>query len=94
MGRWFLLLRFLSPAYLRLYWRLMKDRRVPFLSKTAVVAALAYALLPRDLLPDWIAFLGWMDDAVAVVLALTYLVRSSPPEVVAGHMREIGQGRG
>jgi len=94
MGRWLLLLRFLSPSYLRLYWRLMKDRRVSLFSKGAVVAALAYALFPRDLLPDWIAFLGWIDDAVAVVLALTYLVRSSPPQVVAEHMREIGQGRG
>ncbi len=90
MGRWFLLLRFLSPAYLRLYWRLMRDRRVPGLSKAVVVLSLVYAVFPRDLIPDWVIFAGWIDDAVAVVLALTYLVRSSPPEVVAQHMREIG----
>ncbi len=93
MGRWFLLLRYLSPAYIRLYWRLMRDRQVPGLSKALVAAALAYALMPRDLVPDWIPFLGWIDDVVAVVLALTHLVRSSPPEVVARHMQEIGQGR-
>lgn len=94
MGRWFFLLRYLSPAYLKLYWRLMKDPRVRLLPKVTVAAALLYAVFPRDLLPDWIAFVGWIDDAAAVILSLTYLVRSAPPEVVAGHMREIGQGRG
>ena len=51
MGRWFLLLRYLSPAYIRLYWRLMRDRRVPGLSKALVAAALVYVIFPRTFCP-------------------------------------------
>ncbi|MBW1713209.1 MAG: DUF1232 domain-containing protein [Deltaproteobacteria bacterium] len=91
MGRWFLF-RYLSPTYLRLYARLLKDGRVPLLPKLGVGLSLVYLIFPRDMLPDWIAFLGWVDDVAVLVLALMYLVRSSPPAVVAEHLRSLGQG--
>jgi len=92
-GGWLFFIRYLSPTYLRLYWRLIKDRRVPFWPKGLVFLALAYVIVPLDLLPDWLVFLGWVDDLILLILALIFLVRSSPPEVVAEHLQQLGGRR-
>ncbi len=85
----FQFLRFLSPTYIRLYGRLMTDRRTPRPAKAAVILALAYVISPFDLVPDWIVGLGWLDDLVILVAPLIYLVRVSPPQAVAKHLRDI-----
>jgi uncharacterized membrane protein YkvA (DUF1232 family) len=59
---------------LRLLWWVLRDylngsyRRVPWRAIAAVVAAVAYVLMPFDLVPDLLAPLGWTDDVVAVAL--------------------------
>jgi hypothetical protein len=42
---------------------------------------------PIDLLPEFLPFLGPLDDAVVAALVLRYLVRRSGPEVVRRHWR-------
>ncbi|MEK7378708.1 MAG: hypothetical protein AABZ71_07370, partial [Candidatus Binatota bacterium] len=44
------------PSFLKLFWRLLKDRRVPIRPKLLLVLLLAYIVAPVDLLPD--IFLG------------------------------------
>ena len=38
-----------------------------------IILALLYVLLPYDLLPDFLAGLGWLDDAVVLGLLLRFL---------------------
>ncbi len=41
----------------------------------SIFAALAYLLLPTDLIPDMAPALGWIDDVVAILLALANALR-------------------
>jgi uncharacterized membrane protein YkvA (DUF1232 family) len=40
-----------------------------------VATALAYAVLPADLVPDVVPVLGWVDDLAVIGAALAMLVR-------------------
>ncbi|MEY2896892.1 MAG: hypothetical protein RL669_1161 [Pseudomonadota bacterium] len=59
------------------------DRRTPWLARLLVVVAVAYALSPIDLIPDFIPVLGWLDDLVLLPLLITLAVKLTPPEVLA-----------
>jgi uncharacterized membrane protein YkvA (DUF1232 family) len=39
-----------------------RDPRVPLAAKLVVVFVVAYALIPIDLIPDFIPVLGYLDD--------------------------------
>lgn len=83
------------PKYVRLYWRLLGDSRVPVSLKVIFILALVYVVSPVDLIPDFtVPFLGQLDDLVVAVFALRFFLTMSPPEVVAEHMRSIGFGPG
>ena len=51
-----------------------KYRKIPFWSIAAIVAGFLYVLNPFDLVPDFIPFVGQIDDA-AVVAACLLMVR-------------------
>ena len=46
------------------------DKRTPTYVKAVLMAALAYFILPADLLPDFIAYFGFTDDAAVLFAAL------------------------
>jgi uncharacterized membrane protein YkvA (DUF1232 family) len=45
-------------------WHAVLDRRTPWLARAVMVAAALYVLSPIDILPDFLPFVGWVDDAV------------------------------
>jgi len=59
------------PNYVRLLFGLLSDRRVATVDKLLVGAAIAYIIAPVDLIPDWIPFLGEVDDVFLLVTALS-----------------------
>jgi uncharacterized membrane protein YkvA (DUF1232 family) len=63
----------------------MTDRRVSGLDKLLVAGALAYIVMPFDLVPDFIPFLGEVDDVYLLVLALQRLISNSGRSVVLAH---------
>ena len=73
------------PKYLRLLAGLFTDRRVARVDKLLVAGAIAYILMPIDLLPDFIPFLGQVDDIYLLVLALRRLIDNAGREVVERH---------
>ena len=57
------------PDLVRLLSRLVADPVLPRSVKLALAAALVYLLSPFDLLPDFLPFIGYLDDlAVAAVV--------------------------
>jgi len=78
------------PNFIKLSLRLLKDKRVSFYLKLMVYGAIAYVLSPYDLIPDFLVpFLGFFEDNFIGILCLTGLVKLSPPEVVAEHVKTI-----
>ncbi len=73
------------PAYLRLLGGLLLDRRVAALDKALVAGAIAYILLPTDLIPDVIPFLGEVDDVFLLVTALQRLIENAGRRVLIRH---------
>ena len=84
----FLLIRFRGVA--RLLWRLTFDRRVPWVLKMLLPAALAYIVLPIDIVPDFLPILGRIDDLLVLLLAAVLFIALAPREVVAEHMTGSG----
>ena len=78
------------PNFIKLCLRLLKDKRVPFYLKLLVYGAIAYVLSPYDLIPDFLVpFLGFFEDIIIGISCLIGLVKGSPPEVVAEHVKAI-----
>jgi uncharacterized membrane protein YkvA (DUF1232 family) len=77
----------LLPNLLSLFRGLMRDPRVPRRSKVLLGFAALWIASPIDLIPEFIPFLGPLDDAVVAALVLRHVLRRAGPEVVAQHWR-------
>ncbi len=78
------LLMFL-PNMVLLCARLMTDSRVPRTERALVAGAIVYALIPFDLIPDMIPFVGQLDDAYLIALTLLRLMDRTNPMVLREH---------
>lgn len=73
--------------------RLFMDGRVPLMLKALVpAAALAYIILPIDLLPDFIPVLGQLDEVAIILLLMRLFVSLAPQEVVAEYRQHMAGG--
>jgi len=92
----FPLLYFLAPRLLpkamkfaRLVWRLTFDKRVSIFLRALVPIALLYVISPYDILKDRIPIIGRFDDLLIFGLALLFLTKLAPPNVVDEHMDRV-----
>lgn len=67
------------------YRAVMKDNRCPRASKWLLGAALAYALSPIDLIPDFIPVLGQLDDLLILPLLIWISISMIPKELIEEH---------
>lgn len=75
------------PNLLALCARLLKDGRVPVTEKALVAGAIFYALMPLDLLPDFIPFLGQVDDIYLIALTVLRLLNRTDEAVLRENWR-------
>jgi uncharacterized membrane protein YkvA (DUF1232 family) len=73
------------PNFLRLLGGLLADARVTLTDKLLVAGAFAYILLPLDYVPDFIPFLGEVDDIFLLVMALQRLIANAGRAVLTDH---------
>ena len=77
--------------------RILRDPRTPRAAKILLGSAIAYALSPIDLIPDFIPVLGHLDDAVIVPLLLILGLALVPGELIREHrqaVRAVGRASG
>ena len=65
-----------------------RDPRVPWYARLFLLAIVAYALSPIDLIPDFIPVLGWLDELIIVPLGIYVTLRLVPTPVVADARRQ------
>jgi uncharacterized membrane protein YkvA (DUF1232 family) len=80
------LLMFL-PNMVVLCCKLMVDKRVPRTERALFAAAVIYAVIPFDFIPDMIPFVGQVDDLFLISLTLLRLIDHTDDMVVREHWR-------
>jgi uncharacterized membrane protein YkvA (DUF1232 family) len=79
-----------ATTYGRLVLELVVDGRVPWSRKAVLGVALAYMVSPIDLVPDWVPFVGRIDDVMVTVLALDLFLDGIPRELMIEKMYALG----
>lgn len=78
-----LAIRSLIFPFLRLVWRLIRDRRGSVFTKIIPLLALIYLISPYDFVGDRIPVLGQFDDLIVITVLLLLFIAASPAHVVA-----------
>lgn len=60
----------------------IKKKETPWYAKAAGGVAVAYALSPIDLIPDFIPVLGYLDDIIIVPLLITIAIKLIPKDIM------------
>jgi uncharacterized membrane protein YkvA (DUF1232 family) len=60
-----------------------RDPRVPWYAKALLIAVVAYAFSPIDLVPDFIPVLGYLDDLLLIPLGIMAARALVPADVLA-----------
>jgi hypothetical protein len=80
------------PHFIRLFYRLMADRRVSILAKMIPLLGLLLLFTPPALELDFIPGLGQLDWLIVGYLSLKLFLWLCPPDVVREHVARIGRG--
>jgi|SRR5215213_6394241 len=81
------------PAKARLTWRLIRDKRVPFWARGLAIVPAVYLMSPIDLLPDFIPFVGRLDDALVFAFVSDLLLRVVPDYVMQEHISDLAKSQ-
>lgn len=73
------------PNFFRLLYGLVTDKRVQRVDKLMVAGAIAYILLPLDFVPDFLPFVGEVDDLFLIILSVQRLINNAGRRVVEDH---------
>jgi len=68
-------------------WFVFRHPATPWIAKAILIVVLLYAANPIDIIPDFIPFLGMLDDIVIIVAGL-WLLHRLIPEAVMTECRE------
>lgn len=75
------------PNMVRLCANLLKDSRVPTTEKALFAGAIIYAIVPLDFIPDFLPFVGQVDDIYLIALTLLRLINRTDESVVRENWR-------
>ena len=71
------------PDIVALIYRLLKDERVKIKTKLEISAAVAYIIFPIDIIPEFIPFIGKIDDVAVLFFALNRIINEVPINIIA-----------
>jgi len=91
------------PNFIKLFWRLFQDPRVPIYQKTipilfgaisVVIATVYFIGLKVDLMPDFLPIIGVLDDiiisiAIIFVPGAWLFIKFCPKDIVLEHVERI-----
>ena len=68
---------------LSIYNAALRHPRTPRVAQWLLVAAIAYAASPIDLIPDFVPVLGHLDDLIIIPTLVALAIRLIPKDVLA-----------
>jgi uncharacterized membrane protein YkvA (DUF1232 family) len=71
--------------------RLFFDSRVPWLLKAILPITLVYAVIPTDLVPDFLVGPGWLDDIIVLIVGMAIFLALAPKSIVREHLSNMGR---
>ncbi len=74
---------------LAVYRRVLKHPRTPLAAKLILGLAVGYALMPFDLIPDFIPVIGHLDDLVIIPALVALALWLIPDDIVQQCRNEI-----
>lgn len=72
----------LIPDIIALLWRLLRDKRVSFKTKAIVLGIFGYLVSPLDLVPDFIPYIGAIDDVAIAFFGISIILNDIPENVI------------
>lgn len=73
------------PNLVKLCGKLITDSRVPAAEKALFAGAIVYAIMPLDIIPDFLPFVGQLDDTYLIALTLMRLISRTDESIVRQH---------
>ena len=70
------------PNLLRLLFDLLRDPRVSSADKAILAGTIIYAIAPIDVIPDFIPFIGLVDDSYLIAISVLRLLNRADRRVV------------
>jgi hypothetical protein len=80
------------PHFVRVFYRLMADRRVSILAKLVPFLGMLVLLTPPALELDFVPGIGQLDWLLVGYLSLKLFLWLCPPDVVREHVAQVGRG--
>ena len=75
------------PNLLGLLLGLLKDARVSKSDKAILAGIIMYVIVPLDIIPDFIPFIGQVDDVYLLAISILRLLNRADRRVVMDHWR-------
>jgi uncharacterized membrane protein YkvA (DUF1232 family) len=75
------------PNLVALLIGLLRDERVSQADKAILAGVIMYVIIPLDIIPDFIPFIGQVDDAYLLAISILRLLNRADRRVVMDHWR-------
>jgi len=75
------------PNLVSLLYALLKDPRVSQADKAILAGVIIYVIVPIDVIPDFIPFIGQVDDAYLLAISIMRLLNRADRRVVLDHWK-------
>jgi uncharacterized membrane protein YkvA (DUF1232 family) len=75
------------PNLLKLLVALLRDGRVSSADKAILAGTIIYVIAPIDVIPDFIPFIGVIDDSYLIAISVLRLLNRADREVVMDHWK-------
>lgn len=75
------------PNLMKLMYALLRDARVSQADKAILAGVIIYVIVPIDVIPDFIPFIGQIDDSYLVAISLLRLLNRTERTVIEDHWK-------
>jgi uncharacterized membrane protein YkvA (DUF1232 family) len=75
------------PNLMKLLYDLLKDPRVSQADKAILAGVIMYVIVPIDVIPDFVPFVGMVDDSYLIAISLLRLLNRADRQVVFDHWK-------